>query len=184
MNSKTAIRIVLLVVLVPSVLGGCSLFKSKSAWDQAAETRPLEVPPDLQAPVTRNELVVPEAGRAGASAGTGRVASGPTGIDGLHVKDNVANTWQRVGTALERAAVGSVASRDEAGHTYTLSVESKRTRDEGGFFKRLFTRKKVETITEQVNIGVSSDGEGSRVSVSGPSASVQRVVALLRERLG
>lgn len=183
MNSNTAIRIALLVALAPLALGGCSLFKSKSAWDQAAETRPLEVPPDLEAPVTRNELVVPEGGSPRATAG-GRASSGPTGIDGLHVKDSVDSTWQRVGTALERADIGTVASRDESGHTYTLSVETKRTRDEGGFFKRLFTRKKVETIREQVNIGVSNDGDGSRVSVSGPSAAVQRVVALLRERLG
>lgn len=184
MNSNTAIRIALLVALAPLALSGCSLFKSKSAWDQAAETRPLEVPPDLEAPLTRNELVVPEGGSSRATAAAGRAGSGPTGIDGLHVKDGVDSAWQRVGTALERANVGAIASRDEAGHTYTLSVETKRTRDEGGFFKRLFTRKKVETIKEQVNIGISSDGDGSRVSVSGPSAAVQRVVALLRERLG
>lgn len=106
-------------------------------------------------------------------------------MDGLSVADSVDSTWERVGKALERASdLGSIASRDQASHTYSLTVTSKRTHDEGGFFKRLFTRKKVETVTETVNVGVSADGNGSRVSVSGAAAAVQRVTALLRERLG
>lgn len=181
MNSKSAIRIALVVALIP-LLGGCSLFKSKSEWDKAAEARPLEIPPDLEAPPSRGELVVPAAGSPRASA---RAGAGPTGIDGLNVADTVDSTWQRVGTALERAGdLGNITARDESAHTYSLSVTTKRTRDEGGFLKRLFTRKKVETVTETVNIGVSTDGSGSRVSVSGGSSAVQRVVAVLRDRLG
>ncbi|HWU52421.1 MAG TPA: hypothetical protein VN153_06345, partial [Tahibacter sp.] len=61
MNSKSAIRIALLVALIP-LLGGCSLFKSRSEWDKAAEARPLEIPPDLEAPPSRGELIVPQAG--------------------------------------------------------------------------------------------------------------------------
>lgn len=182
MNSKSAIRMALFVALVPLVLGGCSLFKSRSEWDKAVEARPLEVPPDLEAPPSRGELVVPQAGSS--RAATAR-AGGATGIDGLNVADTVDSTWQRVGMALERATdIGSISARDPGAHTYSLSVTSQRTRDEGGFLKRLFTRKKVETITETVNIGVSTDGSGSRVSVSGAKLSVQRVVALLRDRLG
>ncbi|MBL8299060.1 MAG: hypothetical protein JNN30_12045 [Rhodanobacteraceae bacterium] len=180
MNSKSAIRIVLFTALIP-LLSGCSLFKSKSEWDKAAEARPLEIPPDLEAPPSRGELVVPAAGTPRASARAG----GSTGIDGLNVADTVDSTWRRVGTALERAGdLGAVAARDPDAHTYSLSVTTKRVRDEGGFLKRLFTRKKVETVTETVNIGVSADGGGSRVSVSGGAAAVQRVVAVLRERLG
>lgn len=180
MNSKSALRIALLVALIP-LLGGCSLFKSKSGWDTAAEARPLEIPPDLEAPPSRGELVVPAAGTPRAAAR----GSGPTGIDGLNVADTVDSTWQRVGTALERADnLGTITARDENAHTYSLSVTTKRTRDEGGFLKRLFTRKKIETVTETVNIGVSADGGGSRVSVSGGASAVQRVVAVLRERLG
>lgn len=181
MNSKSVIRMALIVALVP-LLGGCSLFKSRSEWDKAAEARPLEIPPDLQAPTSRGELVVPQAGSPGATA---RAGGATTGIDGLNVADSVDSTWQRVGKALDRASdLGSVSARDEGAHTYSMTVTTKRTRDEGGFFKRLFTRKKVETVTESVNIGVSADGNGSRVSVSGGASAVQRVTALLRERLG
>jgi uncharacterized lipoprotein len=182
-NSKSAIRIALLVALIPMTLGGCSLFKSRSEWDKAAEARPLEVPPDLEAPPSRGELIVPQAGSSSraATARTGAI----TGIDGLNVADSVDSTWQRVGNALDRATdLGSVSARDPGAHTYTLTVTSQQVRDEGGFIKRLFTRKKVETVTETVNIGVSTDGTGSRVSVSGGKSSVQRVVALLRDRLG
>jgi uncharacterized lipoprotein len=179
-NSTSAIRTVLLAALIPLALGGCNLFKSKSEWDKAAEARPLEIPPDLEAPPTRGELIVPQ---GGSRTATGARGAGPTGIDGLHVNDTVDSTWQRVGMALERAELGAIAARDESSRTYSLTVTSKRTRDEGGFFKRLFTRKKVETVTDTVNIGVSTDGTGSRVSVSGGSAAVQRVVAALRERL-
>jgi uncharacterized lipoprotein len=177
-NSKSAIRIALLVALIP-LLGGCSLFKSRSEWDKAAEARPLEIPPDLEAPPSRGELIVPQAGSSRPVAGRGA-----TGVDGLTVADSVDSTWERVGLALERASdLGSIAARDQSSHTYSLTVTSKRTRDEGGFFKRLFTRKKVETVTETVNVGVSADGSGSRVSISGAAAAVQRVTALLRERL-
>lgn len=184
MNSKSAIRIALLAALIPLMLGGCSLFKSRSEWDKAAEARPLEIPPDLEAPPSRGELVVPQGG-SGAAAAARPGSRGATGIDGFNVSDTADSTWQRVGTALERATeLGTITSRDASAHTYSLSVTTQRTRDEGGFFKRLFTRKKIETVTETVNIGISADGSGSRVSVSGSSASVQRVAALLRERLG
>ena len=42
---------------------------------------------------------------------------------GLHVTDSVDHTWQRVGIALERAQVGTISERDEAGHSYTLEVQ-------------------------------------------------------------
>ncbi|UXI66915.1 hypothetical protein [Tahibacter amnicola] len=186
-NSKSAIRSVLLVALVPLVLGGCNLFKSRSDWDKAVEARPLEVPPDLETPATSSELIVPE-GRGGAASDTAaRRAAGSTsvGIDGLHVNDTVDSAWQRIGKALERANLGDIAKRDESLHTYEVNVKVTRTTgDDGGFFKRLFTRKRVETSVQKVSVGVSSDGDGSRVSVSGDGAAVQKVVALLRERLG
>ena len=188
MNSKSAIRFVVLAAVAPLALGACSWFKPKSDWDKAAEARPLEVPPDLETPPRSNDMVVPgeSTGAAAATAATPRPAARrTTGIDGLHVADGVDSTWSRIGLALERADVGQVASKDEAGRTYELTLTTTReAKEQGGWIKRLFTRKKMETVTERVNIGVSADGEGSRVSVSGDAAAVQRVVALLRERLG
>lgn len=186
MNSKSAIRFVVLAAVAPLALGACSWFKPKSDWDKAVEARPLEIPPDLEAPPRTNDMVVPESGGAAATADAPRRAvRSATGIDGLHVADGVDGTWQRIGLALERANVGQVSAKDEAGHTYELTMTTTReAAEQGGWIKRLFTRQKMETVTQRVNIGVSADGEGSRVSVSGDAAAVQRVVALLRERLG
>ena len=64
MNSKSAIRFVLLAAVAPLALGACSWFKPKSDWDKAVEARPLEVPPDLETPPRTNDMVVPEAGGA------------------------------------------------------------------------------------------------------------------------
>jgi uncharacterized lipoprotein len=186
-NSKSAIRFVVLAAVAPLALGACSWFKPKSDWDKAVEARPLEIPPDLEAPPRSNDMVVPETGGASATAASSPrpAARRATGIDGLHVADGVDSTWQRIGLALERANLGQIASKDEAGRTYELTTTTTReAAEQGGWIKRLFTRKKMETVTERVNVGVSADGEGSRVSVSGDAAAVQRVVALLRERLG
>jgi uncharacterized lipoprotein len=170
------------MALAPLALGACSLLRTESAWDKAAESRPLEVPPDLDAPTTSGALVVPSTSGSGAAHATSRAS---TGIDGLHVEDTVASTWTRVGTALERADVGSVDTRDEASHTYSLGLTVTRSSDEGrGWLKRMVTREKKVSTTKQVNIGVSADGSGSRVSVSGDRDAVQKVIAVLRERLG
>jgi uncharacterized lipoprotein len=177
------IRVLLFIALAPLALGACSLFKTESAWDKAAESRPLEVPPDLDAPPSSNALVVPSA--SGSTAAPRGESRANTGIDGLHVEDSVASTWSRVGTALERASLGTVDGRDEAAHTYTLGLTVTHSSDEGkGWFKRMVTSEKKTTSTKTVNIGVSPDGAGSRASVSGDRDAVQKVIAALRERLG
>jgi uncharacterized lipoprotein len=116
-------------------------------YSKAVETRPLEVPPDLEMPAGSNALVVPPAGGAASTATTSSasasaqpVAAAPaTSVPpnstppaapettqtaaGLHVTDSVEHTWQRVGLALERAQVGTISERDESGHSYTLDVQ-------------------------------------------------------------
>ena len=90
-------------------------------------------PPDLDTPSTSGALVVPGggAGPSEAARPTAARSSGGTGIDGLHVEDAVSSTWSRVGTALERAAIGSIDARDESSHTYTLSMTVTHSSDEG-----------------------------------------------------
>lgn len=178
----STIRVLMFMALAPLALGACSMFKTESAWDKAVESRPLEVPPDLDAPATSSALVVPSATGSSSPRGESRAN---TGIDGLHVEDSVASTWSRVGTALERASLGTLDSRDESAHTYTLGLTVTHSSDEGkGWFKRMVTSEKKTTTTKSVNIGISPDGAGSRVSVSGDRDAVQKVIAVLRERLG
>jgi len=182
------IRVVMLAALAPLALGACSMFRSHSNWDKAVETRPLEVPPDLDTPSTSGALVVPSttgSGSSAESAARGGTRRASTGIDGLHVDDTAPSTWSRIGTALDRAAIGTIETRDEASRTYSVSMNVVHSSDEGrGWFKRMITREKKTSTTKQVSIGVSEDGTGSRVSVSGDRDAVQKVVAALRERLG
>ncbi len=141
MNRTSTLGWSILALLCASTLGGCSWFHHSNTdyYNKAAESRPLEVPPDLDAPVSSNELVVPAATTPGPataappastlppaasvpaaapSAATNAVLAG----DGLHVADSPAHTWQRVGLALERAQVGTISARDESARTYTVEV--------------------------------------------------------------
>jgi uncharacterized lipoprotein len=112
-------------------------------YSKAAEARPLEVPPDLDAPPVANELTVPTAGTASTTAApatapssTASMSAPPAGMPvassvaltgaGLHVADSVDHTWQRVGVALDRAQLGTVSERDESGHSFTLDVSGLR----------------------------------------------------------
>jgi uncharacterized lipoprotein len=116
-----------------AAISGCSWFHHKETYyASATESRPLEVPPDLDAPSMSNELVVPATsgtpGAAPASAATAAPAATVppavvlTSNNGLHVADSVDHAWQRVGLALERAQVGTISARDAAGHSYTVDV--------------------------------------------------------------
>jgi len=127
-----------LVALVAEACTGCSWFHHRTDYyNKATETRPLEVPPDLDAPATSTELVVPPTSGAVTPASpqtnaappeglaTGATAAAPSTIltaGGLHVADTPEHTWQRVGLALERAQVGTISARDESAHSYTLEV--------------------------------------------------------------
>lgn len=186
---KLIVRNVVMAVCLPLLATGCSLFRSHNNWEKAAASRPLEIPPDLDAPASGNAMVVPPLGTNVAPPPSHRAGGGAPsqlGVDGLHVADGVASTWQRVGLALERAQLGTVDARDENAHTYAVTLNYTRTAGkQGGWFKRMFSSTpKPESVTGQVNIGVSADGSGSRVSASGDRDAVAKVLELLRDRLG
>jgi uncharacterized lipoprotein len=133
-------------LVATAFLTGCSWFHHDKVeyYKGAAETRPLEVPPDLDAPATTKALVVPGATPAPAAAATpaahAPVAAAPAAAAAapatpsavppaaavaadateLHVADTVDSTWQRVGLALERAQVGKITSKDEAARSYAF----------------------------------------------------------------
>ena len=138
---RTYVRSTVSVVAVAAVLSGCSLFRHHdNYYSKAEESRPLEVPPDLEAPPAANELNVPPAGGAAVStsspapapSSTASMTAPPAGAPaasgvaltgaGLHVADSVDHTWERVGVALDRAQLGTVSERDSTGHSYTLEV--------------------------------------------------------------
>jgi uncharacterized lipoprotein len=62
------IALVALTALIVLTASGCSWFRSHSAYEKARQERPLEVPPDLDAPVADTSMAIPGASAAGASA--------------------------------------------------------------------------------------------------------------------
>lgn len=168
------------------LLSGCSLFHHKdNAWERAVEERPLEVPPDLDTPPTSAQLVVPPAGDATATPGATGTPPGAVAGDSLTLADDVDNAYRRVGLALERSGVGTVSARDDAAHSYQVAVQTTVVHEKtGGFFHRLFSRKKKETISGTVSVTISAEASGSKVQLEGERNAVQQVLAALKARLG
>jgi len=201
-------RSTLFATVAATLLGGCSLFHHHdNYYSKAQESKPLEVPPDLDTPVTSNELTVPAAGAAApsASANTASAQSSvppqisPSG-DSLHIPDSVGHAWTRVGLALERAQVGTISERNESAHTYTLDVEGLKASTpvtaEHHWYSRIMhpfgggsSASSSSTVSGHLTVTVTADGEGARVEVSGASGdastteAARRVLNALRERL-
>ncbi|KAB2901590.1 MAG: hypothetical protein DWB45_08955 [Xanthomonadales bacterium] len=195
------------------LLSGCSFFQRQAdrranEYKSAHETRPLEVPPDLDTPNGSAALSVPSIGAGATSSGVGAGTSAPpanvatapplagagSGVslagDGLAVSDTVASTWTRVGLALERSGAATVLSRDESGASYVVETTGQTT-VRPGWFKRAITFGRAGnkvTAKVQLNVRVTAAGNGSRVSIEGTDSDAARDAArallqTLRERL-
>jgi uncharacterized lipoprotein len=209
-NRILSARCTVYVVAVAGLLGGCSMFHHHhdNYYSKAQETKPLEVPPDLDTPVSSNELTVPAAGTQGASAAgsNSAVTSAPPPVsvtgDSLHVADSVGHAWTRVGLALERAQIGTISERNEAAHSYTLDVAgltapSTPAPEPHHWYAPLLhpfgggskPSASSTPVSGHLTVTVSADGDGSRVEVAGPSGdasaaeAARRVISALRERL-
>jgi uncharacterized lipoprotein len=206
------VRSTLAATCAAVLLGGCSWFHHKDTtyYSKAQETKPLEVPPDLDTPVTSNELTVPTPGAPGSSATAAATSSASSassapplmspGGDSLHVADSVGHAWTRVGLALERAQVGTISERNESAHSYTLDVEGLKASApapaEHHWYSRIMhpfggggSSTSSTTVSGHLTVTVTADGDGARVDVSGASGdasaaeAARRVVSALRERL-
>jgi uncharacterized lipoprotein len=191
MMVKFRISTVLLVVVV-TALSGCSIFGKKSSYDTARETRPLEVPPDLDSPSTAGAMVVPDQGSVGGASPDSAPQAIYAGAESsLRVSDAATGVWRRVGLALERSGVGKLDGRDESAGTYTLSGTSQASTKPGGnFVSRMFKRDKAESVAVTRVVRVKADGEGSLIQVEDESGSpvddefARRLIAAIKQRLG
>ncbi len=178
------------------LLGGCSLFGGRSSYEEAQETRPLEIPPGLDTPAANATMTVPDvAGAPAAAPATSggvpqSISAGPD--SSLALTDSVAGAWRRVGLALERSGVGELVSRDETAATFTLTGTSmQQAKPEGGFFKQLFSSDPPPTSTTVTRVvRIVADGSGSVVRMEDADGATtddefsRRVIAAIRQRLG
>jgi len=193
------------------LLGGCNFFhrhadRHANDYKTARESRPLEVPPDLDSPNGSGALTIPAAGTP-APASSSSVSESPAGVavapatavagsgatlsgDGLSVSDSPSSTWTRVGLALERSGAATIAGRDESAGTYTVETTGQTT-TRPGWFKRAITLGRAGnkvTAKVQLVVRVAASGQGSRVSIEGANDEASRDAAhallqTLRERL-
>ncbi len=181
-------------VALAALLPACSMFGGKSDYQEARETRPLEVPPELDAPATNAAMTVPSvSGAPAAQAPSTSPRPIEAGADArIAVGDSVAGAWKRVGLALERSGVAELVARDESAATYTLRGQTVVVeRSKGGFLRRMFSggdRERSESVTRVVR--VLAEGNGSVVQVEDEQGAAtddelsRRVVEAIRQRLG
>jgi uncharacterized lipoprotein len=197
------------LIVAATLLGGCGWFHRSDRTDYykgTQETRPLEVPPDLDSPTTNKELIVPGATSAAGAAGGAAVGATPPAGDvsgsavDLHIADTADNTYQRVGLALDHVQLGKVSSKDDAAHSYAYDFDGDVTTQpaapqEHHWYSRVLhpfgggDKAQTQHVKAAVRVNVIQDGNGARVSVVGApgdksaEAAAQRLTAALRERL-
>jgi uncharacterized lipoprotein len=115
------------VVIVAVGTSGCSWFNKKDAlYEQSAEARPLEVPPDLDRPNTEGAMQVPQA--ATRSVTRSAVASpaqgaGQANASGFTVAGERDDMFNKVGTALAAIDGVTIASKAQLLGTYDVSYQ-------------------------------------------------------------
>jgi uncharacterized lipoprotein len=165
MNSNSFLRGALFATLVAALAAGsgCSWFRGKSGYESSPESRPLEVPPDLDAPVSDPGMKVPAvAGAKSPATGSQGAATGAPFV----LSDALDGAWRRVGVALERIEGVSIGERDQVQSVYNVTYDG-----------------------QSFMIKLAADGEGTRVSAAGQDGSeldtgaAGRLLALLKARL-
>jgi len=112
------LRPVAFAALAIAVLGvsGCKWFrKGNPDYAMSAETRPLEVPPDLNLPSTATAMKLPQTGTQASAT-----PSNPTGFNVAGPRDEV---FAKVGVALEGIDGVSIASRAQLLGSYDVTYE-------------------------------------------------------------
>lgn len=111
----------LVAILLATSLSGCHWFKKKNElYTQSGESRPLEVPPDLDRPAADRAMALPTAGNsvtasAAQAARPGAVA--PVGFNAAGERDAV---FAKVGEVLAATSGVKIASKAEILGTYDV----------------------------------------------------------------
>jgi uncharacterized lipoprotein len=122
MNSNFHLpRSLLLGAVVVALMSatGCHWVRSKfhttSDYSKSPESRPLEVPPDLNAPNTSNAMAIPSASGLG--------AGGVVGEGGFIVAGTASDTWRKIGTILPGINGVVVNGQAEAMSSYDVGYQ-------------------------------------------------------------
>lgn len=124
MPQPHVLRPLVFAIVVVAVAGtaGCHWFKKDSPYQQSAESRPLEVPPDLDLPNTQGAMQIP--GDAPQSVTRSSLAPSATAATtGFTMAGERDEAFARVGDALAAQAGVVIASKAQLLGTYDVSYE-------------------------------------------------------------
>ena len=190
MNVKRNLTILLGLIAMLTLLSGCGYMRAKfgsksEIYKVGEQSKPLEVPPGLDKPNQSGTLVIPEPSANAAPAAADSsvpaasiaiqtappgTASPGLGGEGMSVADTPANTFKRVGLALERSGVATIEKTDQAARTYEVLTNGNTTQSPGWFKETvtLGTADDKKTLTPvRLRIRVSGSGNESRVTIEG-----------------
>jgi uncharacterized lipoprotein len=190
MMLRVAAALVLMFVL--AMAGGCGIFRNRDIpYQDSSSQAALQVPDDLDRPVTDDTLRIPEPSSRDIRAGSADIVQGASAAstsagsrldaDSLTIADTPASAWRRAGLALERMKdTVEVQERDEQGLRYRVEVTG--TQPTQGVIRRLFRREEV--TRETVEIQFEPVAEGTRIKAVGEGEKARALLRRLQERLG
>lgn len=111
----------LVAVLLATGLSGCHWFKKKNElYTQSAETRPLEVPPDLDRPSADRAMALPTAGGSVTASGMAAAKPAAAAQVGFKVAGEHKAIFAKVGEVLAATAGVKIASKAELLGSYDV----------------------------------------------------------------
>lgn len=108
-------------VLLVAGLSGCHWFgKKNELYTQSAETRPLEVPPDLDRPAADRAMALPAGGSSVSASGMGNTGGGSAAPIGFNAAGDRDTIFAKVGQVLATIEGVKVVNKAEILGTYDL----------------------------------------------------------------
>lgn len=168
--TRSSMRYLAIAAVAVAVVGtsGCRWFKKENAlYAQSPESRPLEVPPDLDRPRTDGAMALPETGGSVTRSGTAAAAAAPvdSNVSFSAAGDRDA-VFGQVGEALAAIEGVTVNSRSQVLGTYDVSYADSQ------FLVRVATAQGGAVVSAVDPRGVAATGEAST-----------RLIALLQTAL-
>lgn len=172
---------VALLLLATALTSACGTVSRRDLPYQGARNQPpLEVPSDLDRPVSDETLRIPEV-RGTASATAAARQGSQAAVNALVLADSPASAWRRVGLALERMGGDvQVLQTDEPAGRYRVSMSG--TRPAQGTIRRLLRRD--QRVQEQFDLIVEPAATGTTVRAEGGAALARELLQRLSRRLG
>lgn len=169
MSNPTQLRAAVVAVISLAVLSasGCSWFRAKTGYENSPESRPLEIPPDLDRPAADPTMEVPAVSGAPAAGASGAVRPVALPSQAFVVADTPDSVWTRLGIALQRIEGVAVGEAAQLLSVYNVNFDG-----------------------ENFLIKIAPSGEGTRISAVSQdgkeidSGAGAKLLGLLRQRLG